>query len=66
MEVYQTISFDDTEVLWVGTCAECGAKVEGETPEQVRDLRAGAGREVCHAATEPNPQGCSRYTFGAE
>jgi hypothetical protein len=43
IEVCRTVSFDGTEILWIGTCPECGAEVEGETPEQVRGLRADAG-----------------------
>jgi hypothetical protein len=43
MEVYKTVSFEGSEVLSIGTCPECGAEVEGETPEKVRGLREDAG-----------------------
>lgn len=35
MEVYQSVSFDRDQSLWWSVCPECGAEVEGETPEKV-------------------------------
>jgi hypothetical protein len=57
MEAYKTVSFDGTKILWIGTCPECGADVEGETLEKVHGLRCdtGAGGGACRAAARYRP-----------